>query len=94
MSVVRRATEAETTHTHTHTPPLCVGGQCSHRLGADQLSAAILPPPCRRAAATMWSAMWSASMPSPCLTLLYGGHVGMKWDATVVAGVWRAYLGA
>ena len=93
MSVVRRATEAETT-THTHHHHLCVGGQCSHRFGANQLSAAnaasTLPSLYRHHAATMWS----ASMPSPCLTLPCGGHDGMKWDATVVAGVWRAYLGA
>ena len=92
--MVRRATEAETTtHTPPPTTPVCwwaVFAPPRSRPAVCRHPAATLPPRCRHPAATMWS----ASMPSPCLTLLYGGHDGMKWDAAVVAGVWRAYLGA
>ena len=93
MSVVRRATEAETTtrtHTHHHHHSCVLVG--SVRTASEPTSC--LPPRCRHPAAAAAATMWSASMPSPCLTLLYGGHDGMKWDAAVVAGVWRAYLGA
>ena len=89
---------AETSsHTYHHHPCVLVRVVVGSVRAASE-PASCLSPRCRHPAAatltaTMWSTMWSASMPSPCLTVPCDGHDGMKWDAAVVAGVWRAYSG-